>query len=238
VLYFFLILTLGLLLIAAGFRYFVTTRVARRLAVSIGHFRDLAMAPTRRRLAPPDNASVRREQAAYDAFARELGALGGTTLGDWEELLPDGSVAGVTRWFIDASYQICGWFAVTVHPRGTAPSTYCISQLEPLGFVTTLRSRANRRLASPATVQSAHCSDQVALRTVLEQHRARIGAKAVRVTSVEDAQAMVDRLRSHVAGWRQNQDPGVLLDQDLRSVLGDHYSRFGPAISRLLRARS
>jgi hypothetical protein len=238
VLYPLLVVSLALLLLAAGLRYYATRRVSRRLAVLIARFREIAVTPGRRHPAAPDHAMLLQEHGAYTTFAEDVESLGGTILGDWEEFNPDGTSAGVTRWFVDASRHICGWFGVVAHSTGQAPATYCVSQLEPLAYVTTLRSRSDRRLASPPIHHWEHCGLEVPLALLLERHRGRLGQgdghRSLPVAGVRDAHALVDRLRTDVAAWRQTQDPAVLLEQDLRSVLGDHYSRFGPRVARLL----
>ncbi len=233
------ILSLALLLTLGGLRYYTTRRVSPRLAVLIARFRDTAMTPSRRRPAPADHPVLQQQHVAYAAFAHDVTAAGGTLLGDWEEFKPDGSSAGVTRWFVDASHHICGWFGVALHSTGQAPATCCVSQLAPLTYITTLRSQSDRRLASPPTLHGAHYGPEVPLGLLLEQHRTRLaqgsGGTPLSIATVSDAHALFDRLRSEVAAWRQEQDPAVLLELDLRSVLGEHYSRFGPAVARLLR---
>ncbi|MFN8653768.1 MAG: hypothetical protein U0133_17815 [Gemmatimonadales bacterium] len=210
-----------------------------RLTDSITRLRAIVARPTRRRPAAASHPVLQRRAAQYEQFARDLASDGGVVLGDSEEIQPDGSSAGVTRWFRDRTGQVTGWYAVVEHPSATIPAMYILSELVPTTFFVTHQSTVNRVVAAPPTVVREHLAPGQPVQAVLALHRQRLpaGANALTVGTIEEAQAMVDRLRSHIQEWRTRQDQDQLIDLDLRSVLGAQYDRVGPAVARRIRQR-
>ena len=59
--------------------------------------------------------------ALYDSNATDMRGAGLTLLGDQIEEQDDGSPMGTSRWFVDDSGTICGWFgALPVKVKGSA----------------------------------------------------------------------------------------------------------------------
>ncbi len=212
---------------------------AARLAKVIESLRAAAAASVNRRAAAPDHSVLQRHAAPFAALARELEALGGSILGDVEELHADGSSAGVARWFVDASRTVCGWFTVLDRPEGPMPGLFLFSELVPPQFITTKRGGATLSLAGAPTVHRAFVDGTVPLITVLDQHRARVLGQAPalpkQIDDLAGAHSVVDSLRAHLKQWRAAQDPEGLLALDLRSVLQRSYEELGPGVFKLMR---
>ncbi len=208
-----------------------------RLAESITRLRAIVSRPTNRRPAPADHPVLQRRAPQYEQFARDLASDGGVLLGDLEELNPDGSSAGVTRWFHDRTGQVAGWYAVVEHPSAVLPAMYLVTELVPTSFVVTHQSLVNRVVAAPPTILREHLQPGQPVQAVLALHRQRLpeGATTVPVATLDEAKASVDRLRAHIQEWRKLQDQDQLIDRDLRQVLGAQYDRVGPAVARRLR---
>lgn len=210
-----------------------------RLADSITRLRAIVSRPTNRRPAAADHPVLVRRAAQYDQFTRDLASDGGGVLGDLEEINPDGSSAGVTRWFRDRTGQVAGWFAVVEHPSATMPAMYLVTELVPASFVVTHQSLVNRVVAAPPTIIREHLAPGQPVQAVLALHRQRLpeGAAPVQVQTLDEATTMVDRLRTHIQDWRRQQDRDQLIELDLRRVLGAQYDRVGPSVARRLRRK-
>lgn len=234
-----LILLVSLAITSGGLWLYLRLRAVRRIARGILHMRQLAAAPVRRGPVAPDHPALEEHAAAYAHFSEELVAVQGTLLGDSEELAADGKSNGVTRWFHDSTGQIIGWFGVGRASGQSASVIYCLSELEPPAYIASSRSPVSRFLCIPPTCSRVFLPPTTSLDVLFQQHFERVrqhpGATTRKVQSQAEAQAMVDRYRDHVRAWRERQDRESLLDQDLRSVLGEHYSRLAQAVAPLLR---
>jgi hypothetical protein len=233
------ILLVSLAITGGGLWLYTRLRVVRRVANGVLQLRQLASAPVIRRPVGTDHPALGEHAATYARFDDEVAAVEGTLLGDSEELAASGKSNGVTRWFTDRTGHIVGWFGVGHAAGKPASVVYCITELTPAAYVASSRSPTSRFLCIPPDCSREFLSPGTSLEALLSQHRVRVGrhagATASLVRNKEEAQATVDRYRDHVRAWRERQDRETLLDQDLRSVLGQHYSRLGPAVARILR---
>lgn len=215
-------------------------RVIRRLAALLTKHRAAATTPIRHRPAEAGHPLLRRHEKHYALLTGELESLGMTILGDREELNLDGSSAGVARWFVDSARRVSGWCSVFTGPKRAIEVVMLFSELDPTAFVTTTRGGPNHPLAAPPTLDRRHLESGVALSECLRQHYSRAdthaAARMVETPDLEAAEALVDRLREHLAGWRAAQDPDTLLREDLRSTLGRRYDELGPALFKVMQA--
>ena len=80
------------------------------LATGIETLRRAATRDMRRRTPGPADALAGELLALYDSNATDMRGAGLTLLGDQIEEQDDGSPMGTSRWFVDDSGTICGWF--------------------------------------------------------------------------------------------------------------------------------
>ncbi len=234
-----------ILLLVLGYAWYRRTASRRYLETLAGVVRAL-------RRASADEASFRpvttrdaellEPHEYFEATVRELEAHGLTVLGDLVEGRPDGTAAGVSRWFVDEDRTVCGWFGV-IRNQTINPVMLLFSESDAGSFFATLRGASTLSVAQPPAIHRAHCEWGEGLARQLEYHRAplsdasKAGAAALsRVESLEDAVALVSRLRRSVTSWRAGQNPAVLLDQDVRCVLEDRYEELGPKLIKFMRS--
>jgi hypothetical protein len=168
-------------------------------------------------------------------ITRELEAAGFRRLGDLVEYLPDGAVAGVTRWVVSADGLIHGWAGVT--PQGPA-ATLLVTEDPATGFVTTLRGPDAPGVAVPPNVIQQRVPWEAGLDAALERHRAELAqlTNPVRVSDLASAQGSFGRLYGQVRAWRSTQTPEQLLEADVRKITGARFDDLGPTLITIVQA--
>jgi hypothetical protein len=177
-----------------------------------------------------------RDHKAQQVFAdvsQDLEGAGLKVLGDLLEQNDDGTIAGVVRWFRNDDGSVCGWFGIATH----TPVMLLFSESAGGDYFITGRGTPGLSLASPPNVhrQIVRWGDGTA--SALQHHLALVGAQAHdlrRVETVNDATALLARLREGAATWRAEQSQAALLEQDLRAILGDRYDRVAPRVRQAL----
>lgn len=176
-------------------------------------------------------ASLRRARAGED----ELVARGFRVLGD---IVAEGAAAWIMRALVDRDGTTSAVLMVPAKPSGAVLLRFS----SYLGDEVFLTGRATGpSLADPPFVHR-QTLPHAPVSSVLAQHRAfaRLDDKErsfFRSDSLEDMLARAEKTRSDAARWRDAQPPEVLLDADLRSVLGTHYGVVGASMARRLRAQ-
>src|SRR5437764_8952101 len=110
----------------------------------------------------------------FEAAERELHEEGLTVFGDLAEERPGGGITGITRWFVDPTGTVTGWFGVvrTQETGAKHPTMMLFSESESGQFFITGRGAADRFLArAPAIHRAVYPWDQ-GLAQVLESHLA------------------------------------------------------------------
>ena len=221
-------------------------RRLERLASRVAEMRRLATQATRRRPVGPEDARLAAPHDLLEAVERELSEQGLLVLGDLVEERPDGSPAGITRWFVDPGRTVCGWFGVarTRESGAINPIMMLFSEADSGEFFVTGRGASSRTLARPPSVHRTFLGWSDGLARVLEQHRAHVaqgasggGAALRRVERIDEAVALLGRMRESTARWRASQPPAALLEEDVRLVLQERSEDLGPHLVRLMRSR-
>jgi hypothetical protein len=232
--------TLGYLLLALGvvagfwqWRKFQHRATCRRLAALIQSMRQKSLGDAR--FAPVDARDPRdhRVRRVYADISRELGESGLKALGDVFEERDDGSVGGVVSWFRTDDGLVCGWFGIA-HYR---PVMLLFSESAAGDYYITGRGSPEPSLARPPVVHRAGGEWGEGAPRALQRHRALAGTNASdlhKVATLDDAVALLQRLRTTVAQWRQAQPQEALLEADLRATLGRHYDRFAADVRHIL----
>jgi hypothetical protein len=234
-------------LVAVG----VANRQRRRakilsVANGIDKLRRMSTRESRRRRPGPSDALAGEQLAIYDANTREMQAAGLTILGDQIEEQDDGSPFGTSRWFVDGTGTISGWFgALPVKGAGARFRTLMLffSESESGQFLTTSRGAPELGIARPPTLHRQFVAWSEGIPRALERHRSLIesaagaGAALRKVAALDDAVALLARHRRHIADWRSRQPADALLEADARNVLRDRYDELGAAILDYLRSR-
>ncbi len=178
-----------------------------------------------------------RAQRVFADATGELEGAGCKVLGDLMEQNDDGSLAGVVRWFRNGDGSVCGWFGIARH----TPVVLLFSESASGDYFVTGRGSPEQSLARPPNVHRAVVRWGDGMAGALQHHLELVGARADelrRVDTVDDAVALLGRLRSNSATWRAAQPEAALLEADLRSMLSRHYDEFAPGIRRALAART
>jgi hypothetical protein len=214
------------------------------VATGIETLRHMSTRETRRRKPGPADALSGDQLAIYDANTREMESAGLTALGDQIEEQDDGSPAGMSRWFVDASGTIGGWFGAV--PVRRSPGTFrtlmlFFSESESGQFLTTSRGAPELGLARPPTLHRQFVAWNEGIPRALDRHRSLLesaaggGAVLRRVATLEDVLALLARHRRHIADWRAKQPADALLEADARSVLRDRFGELGPQVLSYMR---
>jgi hypothetical protein len=221
----------------------VARRQLRTLAGAVAQMRRLAGQGFTYRPVIGREAPAGAEGGHFEAATRDLARHALVLLGDRVEQQADGATSGVTRWFADASGELCGWFGVV--GRGgkgggmLKPVMMLFSESDADEYFVTGGGAPGLSLAQPPTVHRQDFPWADGVGAFLARHReGAAAASGLRhVTGIEDAVALVKRLRDHAARWRAAQAPAVLLEGDLRAVLQDRYDDLGPGLLAILSAR-
>ncbi|HVT40992.1 MAG TPA: hypothetical protein VHE78_18290 [Gemmatimonadaceae bacterium] len=218
-----------------------TKRHIESLASGIDTLRRLATQRTAYRAPGGQDAVPPATQEALAAASQELDKEGMTVLGDRMELQADGTAVGPGRWFIDETATICGRFSATVSKtKGTVtPLMMLFSEASSGEFFLTGRGGAGVALAKPPKLFREYVAWSDGLGRALDRHKAATAAATQtgtlrRVDALDDALDLLARLRKSGSDWRSLQDPDVLLELDVRAVLGKRYDELGPQVIRAL----
>ena len=222
-----------------------TRRHIESLASGIETLRHLATQRTTYRPPGAQDSVPPAAQEALAAASHELGNEGMTLLGDRMELQADGTSIGPGRWFIDASATICGRFSAMVSKtKGTVtPLMMLFSEAISGEFFLTGRGAAGISLAKPPNLIREYLNWSDGLSRTIDRHRAATAGAAKagtlrRMDGIDDALDLLARLRKSGSDWRALQDADILLDLDVRAVLGKRYDELGPqVINALTRGR-
>ncbi len=233
----------ALLVLALGYTWYLRAgrrRYLQTLAGAIQALRRASADEARYRPFTTEDAGLLEPREHYEATVCELTAHSFTVLGDRVEERADGSAAGVSRWFVDGSGTVFGWFGV-IRGETITPVMLLFSESDAGPFFATLRGGSTLSVAQPPTIHKAYCEWGEGLDRQLEHHRALLSqassadaAALRRVESIDDAVASVIRLRRSVTSWRARQNPTFLLSQDARSVLEDRFDELGPALIKFM----
>ncbi|GMV07839.1 MAG: hypothetical protein AMXMBFR53_41140 [Gemmatimonadota bacterium] len=205
------------------------THVARGIAAL------RALAATHPRLSPATDQETAAQRAGEVEEEMVVGGL--RPLGAYWEYLPDGSRAGITRWFADEAGTTFGWYGLTA----AGPAQFLVSEVEGQGWAATYRGPEAPQLASPETVRMEHLTWEEGLASALARHHdacRSLGAPPARLVPVSDAegaQNLFRRLKAHAAAWRETLAYEELLERDARSVLGGRFDELGALILQEVR---
>jgi hypothetical protein len=217
----------GFALAAIVARFVRWRRTLARLERHLRQLRDLVMRPMQYRRIDEQGADVAELDQLNDVLrANEL-----TVLGDAFEVL-----AGkrATRWFVDPAGTTFGWLGFVTTRAGMRPIVALISHGAERAVFTLCSPVGAPGLAQPPFVDRVVVAGPLKLGDALTRHRGRVPVDAQSAATLDDATAAVQRLRAQTITWRDAQAPTELLDQDLRALLGKHYPRLGPAMTRRL----
>jgi hypothetical protein len=227
---------IALLLVGLSISTRLTYRtVAPQLVPTIRKMRKLAGETITYRPMQTGESIPASTVALFDAAQREVTSAGFTVLGDLMEVDPDGQPKP-TRWFVDRSGTICGWFGAI----GNKPVMMLFSEAERDTYFITGRGATSTATAQPPTNHREFLGWDVGFVDVVARHKAQIaqsGTSAiVQPATLEAAPAVVSRLREATARWRRAQPPNALLEQDVRALVGKKWKYVGPTLVRLLRS--
>jgi hypothetical protein len=221
-----------------------TRRHIESLASGIATLRRLATQRTTYRPPGAQDSVAPAAQEALAAASHDLSNEGMTLLGDRMELQADGTAVGPGRWFIDATATICGRFSAMVSKtKGTvAPLMMLFSEASSGEFFLTGRGASGVSLARPPKLFREYVDWRDGLGRTLERHRAATAAAAKagtlrRMDGIDDALDLLARLRKSGSDWRSLQDADVLLELDVRAVLGKRYDELGAQVISVLHGR-
>jgi len=213
----------------------------RSLANNIITLRRLAMQPPNYRPLCDQDAALWKARDLYEATARELGEHGFAVVGDRAEVQPDGTSSGITRWFVDSSSTVCGWFGVIANKSTgqQVPAMMFFSQSARDEFFVTIRSSTSRHVTVPPNLHRQFIPWQDGFAAALERHRTamqqRNAGELQRIDGIDGALFLLKCLRDNTTRWRVTQPAETLLDADLRSVLQERYNELHTAIRPYLK---
>jgi hypothetical protein len=192
----------------------------------------------------PQDAPLEQEASILAPTRELLSALGFQELGRSVRLPPDGSPQSLVYWYCDQAATTCAWLSAALLPGAAnrSPGTLLYSETSTGSYLLTGHGVPAQSLAIPAFLDRSIVGPDVTLPGAITAHKARLadspsGALPLSpVRSVDDAVALVTRLRLAEIAWRRQQPAAALLDADLRTVLGRTYATTGPDITRYLSA--
>jgi hypothetical protein len=169
---------------------------------------------------PPPHAQLEQTSAA-------LVALGFHSLGD---TIPErGTVR--SRWFADAASTTIAMVLV-IHGRAQI-----LMASRDADRVYSSRRTSQRSLAGPPSTIRTDLDRNATLVELFTAHRRAIGDSAALRSfgDLDTVLAFLAERQAEALAWRGTQAPDALLEADLRSYLGPHYKRLGPALTTRLR---
>lgn len=184
----------------------------------------------------PDHTVNPVVDAMYSALISQTSALPLTTFGDFMETRVGGAARGPVRWFTDEAQTTCGWFAVLDVKKGPLPVMSLFSESAGGAFIYTVLGAANPALAHPPTLTRTRMPWTDGIAAAFERHRAeqrRVATDAGswrKVANMDEAAAMLERLRLNNRTWRSAQNKQELLEADARGILGKHFAQMGAAV--------
>jgi hypothetical protein len=168
-----------------------------------------------------------------NVHANALAQDGFTLLGDLVMEVPGKQPISIFRAFIDAYGTTVVY--ITAYPQNPGV-TYLLleSYTADAEYITHVGNpvRASAPFSHQQTVQGP-----LPIRQIHALHRAFLGGTPVAIASLDD---LVRELRANHAlfvRWREQLSPEELLDNDLKTVLGEQYRVFGPGWKRRLALR-
>jgi hypothetical protein len=206
-------------------------KAIKSLEGNIRKLRTLAVRAVKYRRLREGDDEARKILGGLDKGTKELEELGCTLLGDYIEESQAAQLP--TRWFVDADGTTFGWIAVAPTPLGLRDVAMLMTGGERTA-ITLCTPRGAPGLAQPPHVDRVVREGFLDLKAALAEHAKRKPADAKKVTSIDDAFAVVEDVRARTATWREAQAPDALLDQDLRAVLGRHYEKLGKTLAKRL----
>jgi hypothetical protein len=232
---------LAVLIAARDIRITLTNRrVASMLVPHVRAMRKVAHEVVTYRPPRADEPIPADARPLFEAAQQEITAAGLSVLGDLMEIHPDGTPFAPTRWFIDGSRAICGWFGVLRNREtGTmTPVMVLFSESASGHFFSTGRGVPSTALAQPPTNHRAFGEWDDGLATTIERHRALLAGEGMTArgqdASLDAGPALVGRLRNSTARWRAAQPHQELLERDVRAVVEDKWEYLGPTVLRLM----
>ena len=168
--------------------------------------------------------------AALDDLDSVLAASGLTKLGDARE----GREGLPMRWFVDADRTTIGWVGIAPHAGGSVRIGMLMSANAQRFVMTASSPRPAPSLSRAPFSDREVLVGPLDLAAALATHHKRRPDDADRIETLEEAFAMVERVRARSAAWRESQPQEQLLEDDLKSVLGRHYERLGPILKKRL----
>jgi len=223
------------LLLVVGFVRSVARQSGALSHVAKGMVGLRALAATHPRLSPATDEEAAAQRAGEVEEEMEAGGL--RPLGAFWEHLPDGSRAGITRWYADEAGTTCGWYALTA----AGPAQFLVSEVEGERWAATYRGPEAPQLTAPETVRMEHLGWEEGLESALARHHEAcraLGVPPARLVPVSDAdgaQNLFRRLKAHVAGWRETLPYDELLERDARAILGERFDELGALIMQEIR---
>lgn len=233
---------LALFLIGDALRVrLVNRRVFAPVADGIERMRRLAEQEITYRAPGPDEGPG-DQAAAFASATAEIERQQCAVLGDRVEVGPDGAAGGVVRWFTNTDRTVTGWFGVVRNRKtgATKPAMFLFSESESGEFFITGRGTEGPTLARPSMVARQSYAWVEALPAVFEHHRfqtAQARGTLRRFETLDEATALVMRLRTATAAWRRAQPPDELLAADVQAILRGRSDRMKADVIRILRER-
>ena len=215
-------------------QYRAFQRQITTLAAAITRMRALAMEDIRYQSAEGEPMAADRADYFRDA-SQALAQEGFRELGDVLEIEANGSVGGRTRWFVDQSGTVCGWFGVAGGQPGIplTPAMQIFSESSAGQSWATNRGGSTVSLTKPPFLHVSYMAWDSGLPEQVRQHRQRLGSnrsELTRLATLEDATSLLQRLRASVRQWRAGRPSRQLLEEDLRTLLQDRHDELAPAL--------
>jgi hypothetical protein len=222
----------------------VNRRLAQGLVSVLDHARDVATWRVSYRSQRSDEQIPADMLPLFEAAQRDLDAGGWNVLGDLVEQTSDGKAWGTTRWFMDDTETVVGWFGVVrdEQTRELIQAMTLFSDTEAGDFVLTGRGVPKPVIAQSPGVHRTYLAWDVGLTEVLQRHRSEIAGRQAELRRYSPdlgaGPGVVQRLRETNARWRRDQMPDALLVLDVHAMLEPQFEPLGPPLLALLRARA
>jgi len=204
-------------------RYARFRRTIDRLEIKIRNLRAIADSELDYRAVEPDHE--------LDVVAGELEPVAFVVLGDaasHRDPKPQ-------RWLRDRDGTTFGFVAVA-EARGIGIHVAVLISRRGDELFVTRRIPGSVALADPPFLRRCDVPITASLAEVYAAHRRLAGDAPglVAVSALAEATRELEQLRARTIAWRRTQEPGLLLDLDLRAILGRHYAPLGERLARRL----